>query len=369
MFQRVLWVSLTQALRSVAIVLLPIAFISLLAWATAGSSNGNTSDPIRAAMWIWLGAHHVPFSLVLPPGGEHGLLSYLPLGAMIFPLLAIRSGFIRACERINANAQEKQLTRVILTLVYAGIASLMTWGSTTTAIAPNMYLTPVLVIAISWVATISSTSSTSRARRYEISPKDISIHVVAIMVGAASLVFGIALFLNLKTVENLTTILQPGFIGGLFLLILNILYLPNAIIATLSYLGGAGFAIGSHTLISPLTHRVSEIPALPFLGGLPTGRHPLALLSIVGFVAVGALMYSVSITQSSRVIFKSYFFTTVTVGVFALLSSGSLITSAMSAVGVSPWKMPLLIASELGLGILLGMLLPRLLDAFPRSRA
>ena len=75
MFQRVLWVSLSQVLRSIALVLLPISFLTLIAWATAGSITGNTSDPIRAAMWVWLGIHHIPFSLSLPPAAVEGYLS------------------------------------------------------------------------------------------------------------------------------------------------------------------------------------------------------------------------------------------------------------------------------------------------------
>ena len=101
MFQRVLAVTLGQVVRSIALVLLPISFLSLIAWATAGSVNGNTTDPMRGAMWIWLGAHHLPFTLSLPPAGTPGLLSYLPLGALIFPILAIRSGFARSMEKLD----------------------------------------------------------------------------------------------------------------------------------------------------------------------------------------------------------------------------------------------------------------------------
>ena len=67
MFGRVLGTTLVQVARSIAFVLFPISFIALLAWATAGSATGNTGDPLRAALWIWLGAHQVPFSLALPP--------------------------------------------------------------------------------------------------------------------------------------------------------------------------------------------------------------------------------------------------------------------------------------------------------------
>lgn len=62
MFGSVLGTTTAQVARSIAFVLFPISFIALLAWATAGSATGNTGDPLRAALWIWLGAHQVPFS-------------------------------------------------------------------------------------------------------------------------------------------------------------------------------------------------------------------------------------------------------------------------------------------------------------------
>jgi len=101
MMTRVLGAALPQVLRSVAWLLLPTSFIALLAWATAGSATGNTGDPLRAALWIWIGAHQIPFSLALPPSGLDGYLSYLPLGALVFPVLAIRSGISRTIERLD----------------------------------------------------------------------------------------------------------------------------------------------------------------------------------------------------------------------------------------------------------------------------
>ena len=66
MIARALGVSFRQALRSVALTLFPLAFIALFAWASAGSTTGNTSDPVRASAWLYLGVHLIPFSI---PGG------------------------------------------------------------------------------------------------------------------------------------------------------------------------------------------------------------------------------------------------------------------------------------------------------------
>ncbi|NDD60298.1 MAG: hypothetical protein EB011_03240, partial [Actinobacteria bacterium] len=76
---RILLVSFQQALRSITLALLPIAFLSLLVWATAGSANGNTADPLRASVWIFLVAHQVPLHLTLANSSLTGSLTFLPL--------------------------------------------------------------------------------------------------------------------------------------------------------------------------------------------------------------------------------------------------------------------------------------------------
>ena len=139
MFQRVLWVSLSQVLRSIALVLLPISFLSLIAWATAGSLTGNTSDPIRASLWVWLGIHRIPFSLSIPPAAVEGYLSYLPLGGLLFPFLAIRSSFSRIVDRLDRDRTLINLARIHFTVMYCLIAQLLVFVSTTNAIRPVWY--------------------------------------------------------------------------------------------------------------------------------------------------------------------------------------------------------------------------------------
>ena len=98
MVARNFYVTLQQVIRSVLIIIFPIAFITLFAWATAGSTYGTTSDPMRAAVWLWLGTHLTPFNIL--SNDMNGYLSYLPIGAVIFPWLAIKNGFNRANETL-----------------------------------------------------------------------------------------------------------------------------------------------------------------------------------------------------------------------------------------------------------------------------
>ena len=124
MMTRVLGAALPQVLRSVAWLLLPTSFIALVAWATAGSATGNTGDPLRAAVWIWIGAHQIPFSLSLPPSGLDGYLSYLPLGALVFPVLAIRSGIERTIERLDNDSSLVGSARAVFAVGYSLLPSL-----------------------------------------------------------------------------------------------------------------------------------------------------------------------------------------------------------------------------------------------------
>ena len=359
MFQRVLWVSLTQALRSVALFLLPTAFISLLAWATAGSSNGNTSDPIRVAMWVWLGAHHVPFRLVLPPAGESGLLSYLPLGALLFPYLAARSGFTRVKNHLDIGERSLRLSRGLFTIFYTLITTLIAWGSRTPAVTPILLWVPLITLPGIWFVT---GTVRSRTRQNATSSVRIGVGLLALGLGLSSIVLGIALFFHLKTIENLTLVLQPGWLGGILFLLLNILYVPNAVVATLSYGAGPGFAVGAHTLLSPLAHTISEIPALPILGALPTGRHPMVLIASVIFLLGGVVLYNWTIRQNTSVLMKSYLVILVGVGLISFLSSGGLLTNSMSTMGVSVWKLTASVGAEVGLGVVLAFAIPRMLS-------
>jgi hypothetical protein len=364
--QRVLWVSLTQALRSVALVLLPSAFISLLAWATAGSTAGNTIDPMRVAGWMWLASHHIPFALSLPPMGEAGALSYLPLGALLFPFLAIRSGFIRAVYNLDESERDVRglrLTRSAISIFYTGFVALIAWVTATSSVRPSLYLVPVATLPISWLAMSTVRNFENRKRIFSI---EIALRFIAVITGLSALVLSASLFMNQATIKNLTLVLQPGWLGGALLFFISLLYIPNAIIATLSYLIGPGFAVGVGTSLSALTHRVSEIPALPLLGTLPSGRHPMILFSAFAITLGGIVIYTLTIRRGFSTFAVSSVVAIAGFALLAFLSSGELLTQSMATVGVSTWRFTLAIFAEFGLGALLAWFGPWL---FGRMRS
>ena len=183
---------------------------------------------------------------------------------------------------------------------------------------------------------------------------------MAAFLGFAFLVLGISLLVNLSVVKDLTQVLEPGILGGLLLLILNVLYLPNAAVATLGYFAGVGFGIGNGTIISPLSYQVPEIPALPILGALPTGKFHWALIAVLLFVAAGVALTSWTLNQRPEVLWQTFTLVLLAIAFVSWAASGSLMTEALSAVGVSIWKVTLAIGVEMAIGIGLARVLPRL---------
>jgi hypothetical protein len=343
MLQRVLAVSFAQVFRTVAILLLPLGFISLIAWATAGSASGNTSDPMRAAIWLWLGAHHIPFFL---NGTATGYLSYLPIGAMLLPFFALRSGFGRAISKLHGDFHNLASVRTIFASQYALLVTLLALASRSPGVSSQWYLAPVFAFSIAYLAALTA------GTRFRMSQAvSYATRVLAILLGASFIFLAISIFMNLTTFKNISIVLQPGFFGAILLFALNLFYLPNLAVSVLAYFTGTGFAVGAGTLVSPFTHRLGEIPALPILAVLPTSSTKWALVAVAFVIALGALMAAWAMTSSTQALVQAIVLLAISISLIAYLASGSLMTNAMSAVGVSIWKLVLSLIIELGIGV------------------
>jgi hypothetical protein len=227
-------------------------------------------------------------------------------------------------------------------------------------VTPILYFAPFNSLVIVLVASIGIDSA---RKRKDFSSLRIAMRLLIFAMGISSLVLGVNMFFHFKIIENLTVVLQPGLLGGILLFFLMVLYIPNAIVATFAYLVGPGFAVGDNTLVSPLTHHVLEIPALPLLGALPTGRHPLILTSALVVVAGGIVMYAATMMHSLRALAQTYLYALAGVAGLSALSCGALLTRSLGAVGVSPWKVTLYVGLELLGGIFLAWLIPLLMGS------
>lgn len=369
---------LKQAVRSTTLILLPLSFISLVAWATAGSSTGNTADPLRAAIWFYLIAHHIPLDLSFSNNAISGSLTFFPIGALLIPFLAIKSAYTRLTEERDVKTlREKRSLILTLAFSYAAIGTLLSLFATgSTVKAPLYFVFPVLFL----VAAVSGFLTSNLLPDHKIQlPWQRALRTAWIstitLIGFGGLIFALSLAWHFSTVLQLTRVIEPGIFGGLAFMAVQILYLPNFAIASLSYLVGSGVVIGSGSWLNPFVHRIDEIPAVPLLGALPIRPHPYLVILIIFIIAMGALIAKYAVQTYSDTTEVRRFLAS-TIGFIALLtlicaraSSGELLSSNLPSVGPQWWLMPLLLSTELASGSLLYLGIPILLKKIKESRS
>jgi len=356
MLGRSLAVSLQQAARAIALTLFPASFISLFAWATAGSQSGNTADPIRGSIWIWLGAHLVPFHLAISSNRVAGALTILPLGAIIFPIWAIRKSF----PKVKAALPKIEGARFFFALSYGVIATILAVLSQSSGIHPLWYFVPLFTFPISYIATYDFKAAENRYLRF-------AFHTLVLFIGLAALVVALSLTGHWSVLRDLGVVIAPGFIGGLLFLIIQLLYLPNAAVAALTYITGIGFHLGASTSIAPHHFNLRGIPALPLLASLPTGKHPLlaagvVLIPLFAFIVLLPVLRENSLFKSRQFFaLRTSLLTLLIVAVIAYLSAGELLTSEMNPVGATWWRVTAFIAAGFAIVLILTTYIPELI--------
>lgn len=351
-----------SAFRSVVLLLLPLAFISLIVWATAGSSSGSTSDPIFASLWIYLAAHQIPLDLYGSISGAR--LSLLPLGALALVFLVIRSGITRSFaslvevegDELHGDEARKRLLVPIFATSYSLIVLFLAVLSSLrdTVVSVKLYYALLIVLVISFASSLIAAQLMPKRTR---APWEVAVAWAAVALGfllaLSTLTTVISLAIHYRAFLDLTTVIGPGIFGGLALILIQILYLPNLFVATLGYISGAGAHIGSDSLIHPFSFELDQLPAIPLLAALPRGTFPWAIAGAIVVLVLGFLIHRklrarFGDDKSSAISLFAFFLMTSLLGWAA---SGQLITDVLSQMGVSWWRFPLVISGELALGM------------------
>ena len=169
------------------------------------------------------------------------------------------------------------------------------------------------------------------------------------MIGFGGVLFALSLAWHFPTVLDLTRVIQPGFFGGLAFLAIQILYLPNFAVASLSFIASSGVVIGQGSWINPFVHRINEIPAIPLLGGLPVHSYPLLSIAMVAIIAMGirSAQYATTTYRDSeeqkRYFLSNLLFLFLLTLAVARAASGELLSANLASVGPQWWLMPILL--------------------------
>ncbi len=341
--------------------LVTLAVPVLLSWAADSRSGSGAAEATRTAAQLWLLGHGAWLSI---PGGAVGLT---PLGLLALPLLLLhRAG--RHATRTHPVATPKQAFQLTLAVAapYALGAAVVAAVSATHTITPD----PVRALLGAFLAAGVGAGSgvlreagllaacgrlPARARWLGVG----TAAAVGLLVAGGALVAGLSLAVHAGRATALAGATDPGLVGGIALLLLGVLLVPNAAVWGLSWTAGPGFAVGVGTSVGPFGTTLGAVPAFPLLAALPGGQTPLWLgvLGLVVPLGAGAtagvlLARRLRISSATTAALEaSLLGPTVGMAVAALcaLSGGPLGGGRLAAVGPSPWKVGLAVAAEVGL--------------------
>lgn len=240
----------------------------------------------------WLAAYQVPISI----DGER--LGLLPLAATLGVGVLVARSAAAAAERLGYRTPQQAVV-VIATMATAhaviGVTIALLANGTEVAADPlTAFGAPALLAAVAAaLGLLRSCGLLHALRPYLDDSAVVGMRAAALglagLLAAGSVVLTLASALAAPTMPALFAAHAPGFGSGFGMLLLCIAYLPNAMLACLSFVVGPGFSFGAVSL-SPLGFEGGSVPAVPLLAGLPDGYAGWWPLVFVLPAAVGAMV-------------------------------------------------------------------------------
>ncbi|WP_245186128.1 DUF6350 family protein [Frigoribacterium sp. PvP032] len=287
---------------------LPVVVLSLL-WAFQYGLQIDWIVFWRAAVDIWLVGHGVDLDLQLGaataaasgvPGAEAPFA--VTIAALGFSVLTVLLG-IRAGRAVAETAH-----RVIGVLSTIGVFALLSLLVTATAqhplASPVLWQGVVLPTLVYAVPVVAMAEVTRRRRGEPADPVTGAIfsfvaraprtaRVVAaagLRIGTASaaavlavsgVVVGVLMLTHYGELITLYEGAHAGLLGGIALTLGQLALLPDLVVWAASWFVGPGFALGTGSGVSPLGTSVGPMPAVPFLGALPTASSSFAFVGLL----------------------------------------------------------------------------------------
>ncbi len=268
---------------SAVITLLAVGLVVIGAW-IVGAGEGGITGALQVAGTGWLACHYIPISI------SGGAVSQLPSGLVVIPgFLLWRAGSWAARRSAACRWQDVRVTVGVAAAVYGTIGLFLAGISVTDAasVEPLYALIGTGIFALFTFGagasreaglwpTIADRFTPSMRRRIRATV----VAVMTIAAGAAVLLV-ISLMGHFGLAMELSQTLGGGVIGTLLLAVLSVAYIPNALIWSISYATGPGFAVGESTSVSPFGVTAGAMPDFPFFAAIPAsapGWAPLVLL-------------------------------------------------------------------------------------------
>jgi Family of unknown function (DUF6350) len=358
----------TGALAACAVTATGLAIIlplMLVGWIAAPHAGLGLPGVLRSATQLWLAAHHVGFAL-----HGAGRIGMLPLGLVVIPgFLLWRAGRWLVRSGRVSSLPEVGYAALAVAAPYAVLSGALALASRSPLVVPSL---PQAVAGGFTVALCAAGLGAARAlapwRTLAglLPPRPRSVVLgsagsLALLGVAGSVLAGASLAVHLPEFRILNDSLGAGAVGAVLLLVVQLAYLPNAVIWAVCFTLGPGFAFGAGTVVAPTGAVVGPLPAFPLLAALPPGAHAslpgwasatvLALPYLAGAFG-GVLLVRAAVVPASEAAplwgFVSGLVTGCVTGLLAVFSGGPLGSGRLAAVGPSGWQTALVAVLEVG---------------------
>ena len=278
----------------------PSVVIALIIMAIALGGLMLTGSPM--AWWYTIVAEAWMVFNLAPVSAADVHISFLPaLPALILAAVV--------AVRVRSAVKHKVSVKDLLTLlacvlgvpvVFTIIAWLMLWdaGKVYDVSPPNLAQALLRVIVLHLAAMASGMGWRlwrALAKRYGVprplvDATQIALRYLAYLAIGAAAVFAVVFLVNVsrqgEMMNDYPTISGLGIAG---LVLLSVLYIPNAIVSTAAVLVGSEFSVGEGS-VSLFSAHLVPLPPLPITGGIPASAPSWAVALLI--VPLGAALYS-----------------------------------------------------------------------------
>ncbi len=359
----------------------------------------------RAAVDVWLLGNGVDLLVQLDPAvavalGLAGAEApfHLTLAPMAFALVAVLFG-VRTGRRA-AETPHRWVGVAAAVLSYAAVTALVTVSALGPVVSPTLWqglLFPPLIYAggvllgselgardghrasgLTGTALLDPVTRSIRERYLDL-PWSARAAILGALRGGTATVAGILALsavtvtvligLNYTTIIALYEAVQAGILGGATLTLVQLAVIPNLVIWAAAWFVGPGIAVGMGSNISPAGTVLGPIPGLPLFGALPQGSLEYGFLgllvpvlcSFVFAVLTRQRMNRVGLTGPSRLVqvltgLGMGLVAGLLLGLLAWWSGGAIGPGRLTEVGPDPVLVGALVAAEVGVAAVLGML-------------
>jgi len=271
-------------------------------WLVASQTGATWDGALRVAADGWLLAHGAALAV---PGGR---LALWPLGLALLPLAWCVSAGRRTAVALEAThpaarAPREGLDSALLAALagvvgaYVVLATAIAITAGSSAVRPGLASTALGALLVAGAGAGASMAG-ARLRLAAGGPRRLAAasrprglvsaladllrlpagarpalraggrSLLWCLVGAAACL-AVSLAAGASQVADLHRALDAGVVGGVVLVVGQLLLLPTALVWALAWTAGPGFAVGASTSVSPGSTDLGLLPALPLLGGLP----------------------------------------------------------------------------------------------------